>query len=128
MNKHIDITDPKYDFQTPLLNDKNVLMAGEVYLTHGYHADLLLTLRHEATVLTCCFSPDSAILATGSFDATCRLWSSWKGDLLFQINTPAPIQSIYITPDQCMYVGCQSHFLKFEYSVKLRPQATHEFM
>jgi len=55
-----------------------------------------------------------SILYTGSIDSTCRLWSTRKGEMIFQVNLPAPPQSLYIspgTPNDMLYITCQNRLL-----------------
>ncbi|ESP02890.1 hypothetical protein LOTGIDRAFT_156843 [Lottia gigantea] len=51
---------------------------------------VLLKLRdtlpgHNDSILSCCFSPDGSLLASGSIDKTIRLWDPLKGEGLFTI-------------------------------------------
>ncbi|KAH9249197.1 hypothetical protein BASA81_013097 [Batrachochytrium salamandrivorans] len=87
--------DTSYDEQLKY-QEYSTLKIGDVPLTSGYHADLLSTLRHEAPVLCVRFTCNSDITITGCMDSTCRLWSSRRGELLFQINTPAPVTMIQV--------------------------------
>ncbi|KAI8930281.1 WD40-repeat-containing domain protein [Entophlyctis helioformis] len=112
LNGYIDVTDPSYDEQLKY-QEFSVLKLGETPLSSGYHADLRCTLRHDAPVLCVRFTCNSDITITGSMDATCRLWSSRRGDLLFQINTPAPVTLIQVDLRDFVYMSCQHRLLIF---------------
>ncbi|ORX56127.1 WD40 repeat-like protein [Piromyces finnis] len=109
-NNLIDITLP-YDI------DGFGIRIGEVPFTTGFHADIMFTYRHEAPVTIVEFNSTSDILYTGSIDSTCRLWSTRKGELIFQINLPAQPQSLIVTPglpNDMLYVTCQNRLLVFD--------------
>ncbi|KAI9364468.1 hypothetical protein DFJ73DRAFT_419615 [Zopfochytrium polystomum] len=109
----IDVQDEKFDIQIQR-RDFVGLRVGEVPIPMGYHADLVFTYRHEATVLAAVFNRASDIVITGSMDATCRLWSCRRGDLLFQINVPAPVSRLFVsTNSEDLYVVCQNRILVF---------------
>jgi hypothetical protein len=113
---YIDVTDVKFDSQ--LQFDRiQTLRLGEVPISSGYHTALRFTFQHEAPVLTCAFTINSDIIVTGSLDATCRIWSSRRGEPLFQINMPAPITTIKVDFNDNLYFGCINRLLTF----KLRP-------
>ncbi|KAH9267221.1 hypothetical protein BASA84_000763 [Batrachochytrium salamandrivorans] len=100
LNGYIDIMDTSYDEQLKY-QEYSTLKIGDVPLTSGYHADLLSTLRHEAPVLCVRFTCNS------------ELWSSRRGELLFQINTPAPVTMIQVDILDHIYLSCQNRLLIF---------------
>ncbi|OUM66644.1 hypothetical protein PIROE2DRAFT_6060, partial [Piromyces sp. E2] len=109
-NGMIDITLP-YD------KEKLGIRIGEVPFTTGFHADVMFTYRHEAPVTILEFNSTSDILYTGSIDSTCRLWSTRKGELIFQINLPAQPQSLMVMPglsNDILYLTCQNRLLVFD--------------
>ena len=59
LNSNIDILDENFKYQEENFPKRDQLMIGESSLATGYHADLILTLRHDAEVLSLCFSPNS---------------------------------------------------------------------
>ncbi|KAJ3276915.1 hypothetical protein HK104_003585, partial [Borealophlyctis nickersoniae] len=112
LDQYIMVSDDSYDIQ--LKNkDFDGLKIGEVPMAMGYHGDLLFTFRHEGPVLSVRFNNMSDIIITGSMDSTCRLWSARRGDLLFQINVPAPVSSIAVDERDDMYCICQNRLLIF---------------
>ncbi|KAJ3101507.1 Transducin (beta)-like 3 [Phlyctochytrium planicorne] len=126
----IPVHDEKYNVQIDLKIFTG-LRIGEVPLPMGYHADLVFTFRHEAPVLCMDFNRASDILVTGSMDSTCRLWSCRRGDLLFQINMPAPVQSLKMNPtNDDVYVICMNRILIFEIQANEKeeelPERRHE--
>ncbi|KAL5032823.1 hypothetical protein BDEG_20886 [Batrachochytrium dendrobatidis JEL423] len=112
LNGYIDVTDTVYDEQLKY-QEYSTLKIGEVSLSSGYHADLRCTLRHEAPVLSVRFTCSSDITVTGCMDSTCRLWSSRRGELLFQINTPAPVTMVQVDICDHIYLSCQNRLLIF---------------
>ncbi|KAH6597994.1 hypothetical protein BASA61_002979 [Batrachochytrium salamandrivorans] len=92
--------DTSYDEQLKY-QEYSTLKIGDVPLTSGYHANLLSTLRHEAPVLCVRFTCNS------------ELWSSRRGELLFQINTPAPVTMIQVDILDHIYLSCQNRLLIF---------------
>ncbi|KAL2918171.1 hypothetical protein HK105_202098 [Polyrhizophydium stewartii] len=112
LNGYIDISDPSYDEQLKY-QEFTSLRIGEVPLSSGYHADLRCTLRHDAPVLCVRFTCNSDITVTGSMDSTCRLWSSRRGELLFQINTPAPVTCIQVDLRDYIFLACHNRLLIF---------------
>jgi len=102
------------DITLPYQKDGFGIRIGEVPFTTGFHADIMFTFRHEAPVTILEFNSESDILYTGSIDSTCRLWSTRKGKMIFQVNLPAPPQSLYITPglsNDILYITCQNRLL-----------------
>ncbi|KAI8904591.1 hypothetical protein DFJ77DRAFT_244630 [Powellomyces hirtus] len=87
---------------------------GDPPISTGYHGDLMFTYRHEGPVLAVRFNNSSSIVITGCMDATCRLWSTRRGDMLFQINVPAPVSSIFVDEKDDIYCVCQNRLLFFE--------------
>ncbi|KAJ3410356.1 hypothetical protein HDV05_003859 [Chytridiales sp. JEL 0842] len=109
----IDVGEERFDAQIKL-RDFTGVRIGEVPIPMGYHADIVFTYRHEATVLCAKFNNASDIVITGSMDSTCRLWSCRRGDLLFQINVPAPVSKICVSPSsENIYLICQNRMLAF---------------
>ncbi|TPX42556.1 hypothetical protein SeLEV6574_g05538 [Synchytrium endobioticum] len=106
--------------------DSKEFRVGEVPLSSGYHADLLFTFRHEAPVLSVTFNIDSNIVVTGAADSTCRLWSARRGDLLFQINTPAPVTSIHVDETDRLFCICQSRLMVFQFHASSKPEVELE--
>jgi WD40 repeat protein len=105
------------DITMPYERDKYGIRIGEVPFCTGFHADIMFTYRHEAPVTIIEFNSTSDILYTGSTDSTCRLWSTRKGELIFQINLPASPQSLYVTPgpaNDMLYLSCQNRLLVFD--------------
>ncbi|KAI9094644.1 WD40-repeat-containing domain protein [Phlyctochytrium arcticum] len=98
------------------------LKAGEVPLQMGFHADLLHTFRHEGPVMAVRFNNSSSIAITGCIDSTCRLWSIRRGDLLFQINVPAPVTSIFVDAADDMYCACQNRLLFFGIKANIKEE------
>ncbi|KAJ3090898.1 hypothetical protein HK100_007325, partial [Physocladia obscura] len=96
LDQYINVFDDKYDAQIKL-GEFTGLKIGEVPIPTGYHSDLMFTFRHDSTVLCVAFNHTSDICFTGSMDSTCRLWSCRRGDMLFQINMPAPVASVYMS-------------------------------
>ena len=101
---------------------------GEVPITPGFHSELLFTLRHDSHVLAVAFNQKSeyalnstdaeplsnekcSIVATGSSDATIRLWSAKRGILLFQINTPSPVMGIQFDDLDQVICICENRVL-----------------
>ncbi|KAI8609392.1 WD40-repeat-containing domain protein [Chytriomyces sp. MP71] len=114
MDTYIDVFNDKYDIQIQM-KEFTGLKIGEVPIPTGYHADLLFTYRHEAAVVSIVFNNDSDIVITGSLDATCRLWSCRRGDLIFQINLPSAVSSVRVSNiSNHLYVACQNRMLEFE--------------
>ena len=120
LNGYIDVTDPTYDEQLKY-QEYSALKVGEVPISSGYHADLRHTLRHDAPVLSVRFTTSSEMVVTGSTDSTCRLWSSRRGDLLFQINTPAPVTSIQSDLRDYIYLSSGSRLLVFSIRALFKP-------
>jgi hypothetical protein len=54
-----------------------------------------------------------SILVSCSLDCTIKLWSVKRGNLLFQINAPSPVTSIYIDASDKIYAACQNRLLVF---------------
>ncbi|KAJ3233678.1 Transducin beta-like protein 2 [Chytriomyces hyalinus] len=122
LDAYIDVFDDRYDAQIKLKEFAG-LMIGEVPIPTGYHADLLFTYRHEAAVLSISFNAESDIVATGSMDATCRLWSCRRGDLIFQINVPSAVSQVAFCPfSNDLYAVCENRMLVFE----VHPSAREE--
>ncbi|KAI8894447.1 WD40-repeat-containing domain protein [Globomyces pollinis-pini] len=111
INGCIDILDD-FDGQS-IENGIKSMKVGEVPIFAGYHADLRFTFQHEAAVLSAMFTNNSDILITGSMDATCRLWSSRRGEPLFQINLPSPVTSIKVDFNDRVYFSCVNRLLVF---------------
>ena len=59
IKRKIDILDESYDDQFKKDVEMNALKIGEMPLPSGYHADLMFTYRHEATVLAVTFTAAS---------------------------------------------------------------------
>jgi WD40 repeat protein len=112
LERPIDILDESYDIQLEN-NDYFALKAGQVSFPLGYHADLLYSLNHESTVVDLKFSDDSNILVSCSLDCTIKLWSVKRGTLLFQINAPSPVTSIFIDASDKIFAACQNRLLVF---------------
>jgi WD40 repeat protein len=55
----------------------------------------------------------SSILISCSLDCTIKLWSVRRGNLLFQINAPSPVTSLYIDSSDKVYAACQNRLLVF---------------
>ncbi|KAJ3025956.1 UNVERIFIED_CONTAM: Target of rapamycin complex subunit lst8 [Siphonaria sp. JEL0065] len=122
LNQYIDVHDEKYDIQIKMKEFVG-LRIGEVPIPTGYHSDLVFTFRHDSTVLSVTFNSASDICVTGSMDSTCRLWSCRRGDLLFQINVPAPVSSVFSSPDSDeMYLVCQNRVLIFGYQASAKEE------
>ncbi|ORX81866.1 WD40 repeat-like protein [Anaeromyces robustus] len=105
------------DITYPYEKERLGIRIGEVPICTGFHADVMFTYRHEAPVTILEFNRTSDILYTGSVDSTCRLWSTRKGELIFQINLPDHPQSLYVTPglsNDMLYVTCQNRLLVFD--------------
>ncbi|KAJ3386423.1 hypothetical protein HDU84_001556 [Entophlyctis sp. JEL0112] len=118
LDQCINVFDDVYDAQIRL-NEFSGLRIGEVPIPTGYHADIIFTFQHDSTVLCVTFNAASDICVTGSMDATCRLWSCRRGDLIFQINVPAPVSSVFMSPiSNEMYAVCQNRVLIFNYHAK----------
>ncbi|KAI8823149.1 WD40-repeat-containing domain protein [Fimicolochytrium jonesii] len=109
----LDEDDPMFQAQM-LAGDMHGYKIGDAPITLGYHGDLLFTYRHDGPVLSVCFNNTSSMLITGSTDATCRLWSTRRGDLLFQINVPAPVTAIHVGEGGDMCCVCQNRVLFFD--------------
>jgi WD40 repeat protein len=107
---YIDVLDDRYNDQFEL-NNIQYLKMGDLEIFPGYHADLKFTFRHEATVTACAFSANSELLLTGSADATCRMWSTSKGDPLFQINLPYGVSSMHMDFTDTLYLSCGSRLM-----------------
>ncbi|KNC98818.1 uncharacterized protein SPPG_05795 [Spizellomyces punctatus DAOM BR117] len=112
MEDPIRVDDESYNVQIGT-KDFTGLKIGDLPIPLGFHADLLFTFRHEGPVLAARFNNSSSILITGCVDSTCRLWSVRRGDLLFQINVPAPVTSIFVDAVDDMYCVCQNRLLFF---------------
>ncbi|KAJ3289644.1 hypothetical protein HDU79_003880 [Rhizoclosmatium sp. JEL0117] len=126
LDKYIDVLDEKYDIQIKMQEFVG-LRVGEVPIPTGYHSDLIFTFRHDSTVLSVAFNPASDICITGSMDSTCRLWSCRRGDLLFQINVPAPVSSVISSMDsEEMYLVCQNRVLIFGYQASAKEEELPE--
>ncbi|KAJ3351217.1 U3 snoRNP protein [Allomyces javanicus] len=95
--------------------DNNELHIGSVDFKLGYHADVLWTLKHEAPVVSASFNRDNDLIITGALDCTLRFWSVRKGNLLFQINTPAAPRQIMVTETSYLYVICDNRVLLFSF-------------
>ncbi|KAI9203334.1 WD40-repeat-containing domain protein [Polychytrium aggregatum] len=113
LEKCIDILETSYDVQIPM-RDFTGVKIGEVPIPLAFHADLLFTFCHDAPVLSVQFNSMSDIVITGSMDSTCRLWSARRGDLLFQINTPAPVSCLLMTSPSTLMCVCLNRVLTFE--------------
>lgn len=113
LSGYIDVLDESLDGQLNL-EESISLKLGEVPITVGYHADLRFTFEHEAPVLCASFTNNSDILITGSMDGTCRIWSSRRGDPLFQINMPAAVNLIRIDYQDHLYFCCSNRLLVFK--------------
>ena len=74
------------------------------------------------------FSIIYRILATGSMDATCRLWSTIKGTLLFQIDTPSAISKIHFADNASFYCTCMNRMFYFDYNIKANENTRKEMM
>jgi WD40 repeat protein len=109
---YIDILDESYNEQLEF-KEFTLLKIGEVPLDIGYHADLKFTFRHDAPVLAVRFTTDSNLVITGSMDSTCRLWSTKRGEQLFQINLPAPITHIQVDLNENIYCSCLNRLVVF---------------
>ena len=114
-----EIDDYLDDIAPDLKSKVTEFWAGEVDFKKGFYADLLFTFRHEGICLVAKFTANSDILITGSSDATCRLWSSRRGDLLFQINAPAAVIDIVtvpVAPGQTdLFAVCENRLLVCRY-------------
>ena len=71
------------------------------------------TLLHVAPVLSCSFTKNSDMLVTGSLDSTVRIWSSRRGEPLFQINVPDPVPQIKLDFNDTLYCSCSNRILIF---------------
>ncbi|KAJ3339564.1 hypothetical protein HDU91_000993, partial [Kappamyces sp. JEL0680] len=71
------------------------------------------TLLHEAPVLCAAFSINSDLLITGSMDSTIRIWSSRRGEPLFQINLPDPPLHLEVDYQDRLYSSCSNRILVF---------------
>jgi WD40 repeat protein len=54
---------------------------------------------HTASVNGVAFSPDGTQVVSGSADKTFRVWSLESGQVVRQLETPAPIHDLCLTPD-----------------------------
>jgi WD40 repeat protein len=106
----IDVLDEDLD-NLLFENELTGLKLDEVPLSPGYHADLKFTFVHEAPILSIAFTMNSDILVTGSIDSTCSIWSSRRGEALFQINMPGPVTLIRIDYEDKLRFFCETRIL-----------------
>ncbi|KAI9168516.1 hypothetical protein H9P43_007889 [Blastocladiella emersonii ATCC 22665] len=102
----------------PGLEGKDVdgeLHVGTIDMRLGYHADLVWTLKHENPVVCAVFTAQSDMVITSSLDCTIRFWSVRKGNLLFQINTPAPARHLIVDSDNYLFAIAGIRMLKFSF-------------
>ena len=71
------------------------------------------TLNHEAPVLSVAFTKNSDMIVTGSLDSTVRIWSSRRGEPLFQINVPDPVPQVKLDYSDNLYCSCSNRILIF---------------
>ncbi|KAJ3021171.1 hypothetical protein HKX48_009091 [Thoreauomyces humboldtii] len=110
---HLEDSDPGMDAQVKS-GDLSAWKIGDAAISQGYHGDLMYTFRHDGPVLSVKFNRSSSMVITGCMDSTCRLWSTRRGDMLFQINVPAPVSSIHVDENDAMYCVCQNRLLFFD--------------
>ena len=70
------------------------------YLWNPHTGRLLHTLTgHEDWVISTAFTPDSSLLATGSFDWTTRIWNAHTGEHLLTLDHPGRVHHVTFSPD-----------------------------
>ncbi len=65
-------------------------------------------------MLCAAFSTNSDLVVTGSLDSTVRIWSSRRGEPLFQINIPDPVTCIKLDYHDRLYCNCANRMLIFK--------------
>lgn len=121
LNGMIDVLDETFDSQLTF-TERQTLKIGDLPINSGYHADLKFTLNHEAPVTCAAFSKNSDLVITGSLDSTVRIWSSRRGDPLFQINIPDAVQSIKMDYKDTLYVSSINRILVFSVKPMFKEQ------
>lgn len=121
LNGYINVLDESFNEQLEY-KEFTSLKIGEVPLDIGYHADLRYTFRHDGPVLAVRFTTDSNIVVTGSMDSTCRLWSTKRGEQLFQINLPSPVSHIQVDFNQHIYCACLNRLVVFSTKALFKEQ------
>ncbi|KAJ3153099.1 hypothetical protein HDU89_000727 [Geranomyces variabilis] len=123
MNDGIRLEDPDDGIEHQMkTGDVSAWKIGDAPISQGYHGDLVYTFRHEGPVLSVRFNNTASMVITGCMDATCRLWSTRRGDMLFQINVPAPVSSIFVDEKDEMYCVCQNRLLFFSIKANAREE------
>lgn len=82
------------DFSVPYALERHI---GQLSFPVPLRANRMHQLHHDASVLCCLFSRSNHLLITGSSDATCRVWSVARGQLVFQINLPGPVTHLALS-------------------------------
>ena len=63
---------------------------------------------HNSDILAIKFAKDGSLVATGSWDSTCRVWEATTGQLVRKVNCGSPVSALVWTGERSFVRGCSN--------------------